>query len=49
MRNRHLGDLVDPFKRRLVEFLWPVEEGSVSAVFPHVEFYVLEVVVHEFL
>lgn len=49
MRNCHLGDLVNPLKRRLVEFFWPIEEGSVTATFPHVELYVLEMMVHEFL
>lgn len=49
MRNGHLGNLVNPFKGRLVEFLGFVEEGGMSAMIPHVELYRIEVTEHEFL
>lgn len=49
MRERHLGDFLDPFEGHFVEFLRSVEERGMSAAFPHVELHVLEVTEHEFL
>jgi hypothetical protein len=49
MRKRHPGNVFNPLESRLVEFFRFVEERCVSTMIPHVEFYIFEVTMHEFL